>query len=105
MKQHKGHVFQRPQTRKWYARVNYTDASGKRRELTRTANDEDHARALLAQLVTQAEQLASVPPVGITAPPLATNGQPHTTPSRPNNVPGGCRRLQRPQFGYFCHCF
>lgn len=53
MKHRKGYVFQRPQTGKWYARVDYTDASGKRRELTRTASDEDHARELLAQLVAQ----------------------------------------------------
>jgi hypothetical protein len=78
MRQRKGHIFQRPQTGKWYARVDYTDANGKRRELTRTANDEDHARAILALLVEQAEQLANTAPVIHTSPPVNGTSPAHT---------------------------
>jgi hypothetical protein len=74
MRQRTGHVFQRPQTGKLYARVDYTYASGRRRELTRTANDEAHANELLAQLVAQAEQLAKHSPEP--APKWATTNVP-----------------------------
>jgi len=61
MKQRTGQAFYRASTGKWYSKVNYTDpVTKKRRELVKTARDEDHARELLATLL---DKLASASPI------------------------------------------
>lgn len=44
-----GYVFQKD--RKWYARVTFSDAIGKRRNVKRRANDKAAAKQLLKELV------------------------------------------------------
>lgn len=53
MKERKGYVF--AQGGKWYARITLTDATGKRRNVKRTANSKPAAKTLLKQLCLQLE--------------------------------------------------
>ncbi len=45
-----GYIFKDKQTGKWYARVTYTDATGRRRNVKRSANDEDEANRVLKEI-------------------------------------------------------
>jgi len=53
-----GYVFYRETTGKWYARLTYiVKETGNRREIIRTARDEDHANQILADLVASFAQI------------------------------------------------
>lgn len=54
MKNRKGYIFQ--EGKKWYARVTFTDASGKKRNVKRTADSRSEARSLLGKLLRDLEE-------------------------------------------------